>query len=638
MTEKPNNFWQEFKRRKVFRVLAIYAGTAYIIIEVVNNISEPLHLPVWLATLVILLLAIGFPVTAILAWIFDFTSDGIVKTAPVEEKESDQAEILHKALKKRRLKISDFIIASLLVVIAVLVWPKIFSRNSLDHMVSHDGKISVAVMPFQNMSNDTTWDIWQTGIQNELIASLTNSEELKVRQTETVNSIMQSRGVTGYASLGPSMASSLSRKLDANIVVNGNINKAGNTVRINAQLINTQNEEIIKSVRIESPDNDELIFNIIDSLSTQVKNFLIISKIRKESPHNYDYITPTDSPDAYRYYTYGQNAFFRSDFENAIRYYSQAIAIDSSFNHAIRMMSVAYYNIGQMDMAKEWCLKIYNKRDQMDISMNILLGWQHALLFETPNEEIKYLNQLLELDDLSAPTFYELGRIYVALGQYEKAITAMNNVFDIYKKWDVKPRWAQDYIMLGFAYQQTGQYRKEKKLFKKAEKDFPGTYYIPQRQAILALTLNDTIAAEEYIEICKTISRETFSSTDVGLNFSLAYIYTEGGYLDKAENCYREALALEPENPSCLNNLGWFLVHNDINVEEGMKLLDKALAIRPDSYLYLENKGEGLYKQGKYDEALELLQKSWEMRPRYNHPSFLMMEEVKKARNSQLNN
>ncbi|MGM0666334.1 MAG: tetratricopeptide repeat protein [Bacteroidota bacterium] len=635
MPEKNQNFWQEFKRRKVFRVLAIYAGTAYIIIEVVSNITEPLHLPAWLATLVILLLAIGFPVTAILAWIFDFTAEGIVKTAPVEKKESEQAEIPLKSSKKSRLKISDFVIAALLLIIAVLVWPKIFSRNSLEHMVSKDGKISVAVMPFQNMSNDTTWDIWQTGIQNELIASLTNSDELKVRQTETVNSIMRSRGVTNYASIAPSMASSLSRKLDANIVVNGNINKAGTTVRINAQLINAKNEEIIKSVRIESPDNEELIFNIIDSLSSQVKNFLIISKIKKESPHNYEYATTTDSPDAYRYYTYGQNAFFRSDFNTAIKYYSQAIAIDSSFYHAIRMMSAAYYNMGQLDRSRELCLEIYNKRDRMDISMNILLGWLHALLYETPNEEIKYLNQLIELDDLSAPTYYELGRIYVALGQYDKAITAMKNVFDIYKKWDVKPRWAQDYVMLGFAYQQTGRLRKATKLYKKAEKDFPGTYYIPQRQAILALSKKDTIAAAGYIDICKAVAKETFGSTDVDMNFALAYIYTEGGYLDNAEGCYREALSLEPENPSCLYNLGWFLVHEDRNIEEGMELLDKALAIRPQSYLYLEKKGEGLYKQGKYDEALELLQKSWEMRPLYNHSSYLMIEEVKKAMSSQ---
>ncbi|MDT8402706.1 MAG: FlgO family outer membrane protein, partial [Bacteroidales bacterium] len=571
-------------------------------------------------------------VTAILAWIFDFTSEGIIKTAPVEEKQ--EAEIPLKAHGKSRLKVSDLIIAALLVIVVVLVWPKIFSRNSLDRMVSADGRISVAVMPFQNMSNDTTWDIWQTGIQNELIASLTNTDELRVRQTETINSIMRSRGINSYASIAPSVATTLSRKLDANIVVNGSINKAGNTVRINAQLINANNEEIIKSVQIESPDDEQIIFGIIDSLSTQVKNFLVISKIKKEASHSYDYVIPTDSPDAYRYYTYGQKAFFNSDYNTAIKYYSQALAIDSGFYHATRMMSAAYYNLRQLDMAREWCLRIYDKRDEMDIGMNILLGWMHAMLFETPNEEIKYLNQLLELDDQNPPTYYELGRIYIALNQYDKAITAMKKVFDLYKKWEVKPRWVQDYIVLGYAYHETGRYRKENKLYKQAEEYFPGTYYLPQRQAILALTGKDTTAANEYIDMCRSVAKEVFAMSDVEMNFALAYIYTEGGYLDKAEKCYREALALEPENPSCMNNLGWFLIHEDINIDEGMELIDKALAINPYSYIYLENKGEGLYKHGKYGEALDLLQEAWEMRPLYNHSSYLLIEEVKKAMSS----
>ncbi|MEE4214646.1 MAG: hypothetical protein V2I34_06240, partial [Bacteroidales bacterium] len=224
MTRKPgnsNNFWQELRRRKVYKVLAIYAGAAYIIIEVVNNISEPLHLPIWLATLVILLLAAGFPVTAILSWIFDLTPEGIVKTGPAEEMTAEKTELSLEAAKRRRVKISDLIITGLLIVIVVLVWPKIFKSNNLESMVSRDGRISVAVMPFQNMTNDTTWNVWQTGIQNEMIASLTNSDELKVRQTETVNSIIRGQGITSYASMAPSLASSLSRKMDANIVVNG---------------------------------------------------------------------------------------------------------------------------------------------------------------------------------------------------------------------------------------------------------------------------------------------------------------------------------------------------------------------------------------------------------------------------------
>ena len=88
MSGKPNSltrFWFELKRRKVFRVVAMYAGTAYIIIEVVNNLVEPLHLPSWISTLVVLLLGIGLPVVVVVSWIFDITPEGVQKTGPIKE-------------------------------------------------------------------------------------------------------------------------------------------------------------------------------------------------------------------------------------------------------------------------------------------------------------------------------------------------------------------------------------------------------------------------------------------------------------------------------------------------------------------------------------------------------------------------
>jgi adenylate cyclase len=76
---KLTRFWQELKRRNVFRVTATYAATAYIIIEVINNLAIPLRLPLWVSTLVLIILIIGLPIAVILSWIFDFTPQGIKK-------------------------------------------------------------------------------------------------------------------------------------------------------------------------------------------------------------------------------------------------------------------------------------------------------------------------------------------------------------------------------------------------------------------------------------------------------------------------------------------------------------------------------------------------------------------------------
>ena len=168
-----SQFWSELKRRKVIKVVAMYAATAFIILEVVDIISPALLLPTWTVSLVIVLLAIGFPIAVILSWIFDVTPEGIRKTDSIGQ-ESKPA--------RRAVKASDVLIAVLFVAVCVLLYPKIFSNDKFENIREEDGRISIAVMPFQNLTNDTLWNVWQVGIQNELIAKLSNSTELAVRQ------------------------------------------------------------------------------------------------------------------------------------------------------------------------------------------------------------------------------------------------------------------------------------------------------------------------------------------------------------------------------------------------------------------------------------------------------------------------
>lgn len=114
----------------------------------------------------------------------------------------------------------------------------------------------------------------------------------------------------------------------------------------------------------------------------------------------------------------------------------------------------------------------------------------------------------------------------------------------------------------------------------------------------------------------------------------MVWIYTEGGVLDKAETILRETLSLESENPIRINSLAYFLINEERNIKEGLELADIALKLRPDNYNFLHTKGWGLYKQGKYREALEILQKGWNIRREksvYDHEPFLHLEAAKKA-------
>ena len=629
-------FWQELKRRKVFSVVTTYSATAYIIIEVTNNLITSLNLPNWIGQIVVILLVIGLPVVVILSWIFDFTPKGIIKTESLEE--SEGKEIVKKS-STRKLRASYVFNAILIIAVITLAYPKIFKQDRLNKLRSSGERISVAVMPFQNMTNDTTWNIWQDGIQDILINNLTNSEELVIRQIESISDLIQSKGLTNYSSITPSIASDISQKLETNIFIYGSIKQVGTTIRLNAQLIDNKSGETYKSFQIDGiADN---ILHITDSLSIMVKNFLIISKLREQATLGFQNPVSTNSPDAYRFYLMGTNAFLKQDFPEAIKLLLQAIEIDSNYIDAQIKISFAFGNQGLYNEAKEWCLKLYVKRERMTLKQKINLNYLYAVYFETPYESIKYLGQIKEIDDQSPNTYYSLGVENALVNQFDKAIPEFKKALQIYKKWGIKPAWIKNYTNFGFVLHETGQYKEEKKLYKQAEQDFPDDFDLIYQQAVLSLAEGNTISANRYTEKLKTIFKDNYSTNEAAISWILANVYSEAGIIDQAEIYLREALALEPEDPDIMNFLAYILIDKDRNINEGLEIANKALELSPENYDCLHTKGWGLYKQGRYQEALEILQKSWDIRREqaiYDHEAFLHLEAVKKASAGQKNN
>ena len=97
---KVSRFWQELKRRKVIHVITVYASAAFVLIELVNNLTEPLNLPAGLATIVVIVLAVGFPPAVILSWLYDLTGRGIEKTKPQQElKEGEKISVPNARMK-----------------------------------------------------------------------------------------------------------------------------------------------------------------------------------------------------------------------------------------------------------------------------------------------------------------------------------------------------------------------------------------------------------------------------------------------------------------------------------------------------------------------------------------------------------
>jgi tetratricopeptide (TPR) repeat protein len=255
------------------------------------------------------------------------------------------------------------------------------------------------------------------------------------------------------------------------------------------------------------------------------------------------------------------------------------------------------------------------------------------MYFQTPEEEIKYFRQVLDYDNQSPADHAILGFSYNKIYQYEKAISEIEKAFEIYKKWGSKIVGNYNYTELGLAYHEMGNYKAEQELYRKAEQVFPNDRDIVRRQAILALSQGDTTSMKKYINKYITILKAN-AVAEASIQVNLAGIYSEAGIFDKAEEYYRTALSLESQNPWQINNLAYFLIDNNRDINKGLLLVDKALQTSPDNYIYLHTKGWGLYKQNKYNEAYEILKKSWDLRMEkavYNHEAFLHLEAAKKA-------
>ncbi|MCK4345059.1 MAG: hypothetical protein KAX05_07210, partial [Bacteroidales bacterium] len=233
-----------------------------------------------------------------------------IEPGSAEEEKEEQQEIkrpddLTKHIRKPKKKLIIIgygaVLIVLIIVFIVLQFVDIGGKK-----IDKADLRSIAVMPFQNMTGDTTYNIWEMGLQFSIINKLSNSEELSVRQPQTMFDILESSRNINYVSLTPSIASDIALKLEANTFIFGSLLKAGNKIRISAQLRDSESEEIYKSFEIDGNTEDDL-FHIIDSLSFLIKNYLEIKVMKQDIDYDVNTWAKTSSPKAYRYYIQGMN-------------------------------------------------------------------------------------------------------------------------------------------------------------------------------------------------------------------------------------------------------------------------------------------------------------------------------------------
>lgn len=327
-----------------------------------------------------------------------------------------------------------------------------------------------------------------------------------------------------------------------------------------------------------------------------------------------------------------------SDFASAIDLYRKAIGLDSSLFDAYYKVAFTYFSLGDIKNCKTWMNIYYSKLDKMDFYNQAYANYLFAIIFKTPQIAIGYIKKMIEMDDHAPYNFVNLGTEYNRLFQYNQSIKEDEKALELYDKLGLTPSM-ELYTILGQGYHKTGQYRKEKRLYKKAESDYPENATVIDLQAMLAISEKDTVSANRYIQKYISARRNNLQS-EARISGGLGLIYYRGGDLDKAEWYYHEALKGDSLNVRYMNNLGFFLIDNDRDINGGLNLIKSALKSDPGNYLLLHSKGWGLYKQGKFPEALDILQRSWDLRMQnnlYDHAAFLHLESAKNAVTGQRN-
>ena len=615
-------FWKELKRRGVPKVMAMYAATAYIIIEASDIILPRLGLPDWTVTLLIILVIVGIPVAFVLSWIFDITPQGVVKTGPVD-KEAPSEPDGHK--ERRKLRVSDVVIGILLIAVVILAYPKIFNHGKSNIPREVRGKISIAVMPFNNMTGDSIYSLWQEGLQNLLITSLSNSQELSVRQFETINSALAGNPDVDYAAFPPSLMSKLAQELEANTVISGSLHKSGNRIRITANIMNAETEEIYRSYKLDGHTEDDF-FALADSISSLIRNFLEIRKLNREFFYDTGDIY-TQSAEAYKLFIQGLKCHMQTDYSCATDYYNKAIQIDSNFVSAMLRLAYCYGDMQQAGLSRFWAYKANDHLDQLPPEMQLMVKAVKAAVDKRPLEQLQYCKQYLMQYPRSNYMTYTAGWINFILEQWPQAIEYFEKNLNLLENYDAHD-WSWTYIFLGRAYHFEGEHKKEAKIFDTGRKFWPGqNLTFDYWQAICAVSRSDSAGADAYLSDFKKIT-DMHGWPEANQLLWYAGIYAGAESFEQAEHYYRESLSLRPDNETVQYEFARFLINNDINVEEGMEMITPLVEGNPRHAGYLYVYGVGLYKLGRYQEALETLERSWDLKSYYDHKHYTLIKKI----------
>jgi TolB-like protein/Tfp pilus assembly protein PilF len=565
------SFFEELKRRNVVRTAVLYLVAAWLSLQVTDVLASLLPLPKWAGSLVVLLLVLGFPIILIASWVYEMTPEGLKLDKNVNRSQS----VSHETGRK----INTLIIVLLVVAIAVVAVDRLLPETAtvtdapiaepaIAVVASQAPERSVAVLPFANRSAREGDSFFVDGIHDDILTQLARIDSLTVISRTSVEKFRDT--TKSMKEIGD--------VLGVKNILEGGVQRAGDRVRINVQLIDVSTDDHLWAETYDRELTTANIFGIQSEISTAIAKALKATL----SPEEQDRLkgVPTENLAALEAYFLGKQSMAKrtgAALADAVDYFEQAIELDPDF-------ALAY--VGQ---AASYNLQTDNGN----------LSPKEAFALGQP-----LLDRALKLDDQSAEAYAALGSGLSRSTDRDAAEAAFQRALDLGPNYASAHHW---YSMLLRSF---GEYDAGLTHIQQAIRLDPLSSVL---QANLGTVLFELDRPEDAIaQYRKTIEMDAAFPASY---WSTGGIYwTQFGRLDEALTWFKKGLERNPGNAKITALIG--LLYLDLGDEaEAERWINTALENAPEDYFSIWSREMFLLFQGERTQAREYAKKVLEQDP-----------------------
>ena len=306
----------ELKRRNVFRAAAFYAASAWLLVQIATQVFPFFHISEWVVRWIVVAAAIGFPFAMMFSWLYEWTPHGLQRESEVAANESVTRE---SGKKLDRWIIAILVLAVVLLLTNQFVLHRDEKRADIAPVAEISAK-SIAVLPFDNLSRDPDNAYFAEGVQDEILTRLAKVADLKVI----------SRTSTQRFKSAPTDLREIAKQLGVTHILEGSVQKAGDSVRVNVQLINA-----LTDVHLWADTYDRKLTDIFAIESEIAKNVTENLKARlNDRAEEVLAARPTENPEAHELYLKGRYFWNRrstASLRKAGDYFQKAIDLDPKY-------------------------------------------------------------------------------------------------------------------------------------------------------------------------------------------------------------------------------------------------------------------------------------------------------------------